>query len=96
MNDHEKKYILSTGKNFFHFIGIVDFIDSEAYYRMKTQKASKYLAGAEFTVADDGSSGENYPGISLYHDGMDLVAIVSTGDDVWKLQVVCVLIHVLW
>ena len=48
---------------------------------------SKYVTGAEYTLSDDGSSGENYPGISLYHDGMDLVAIVSTGDDVWKLQV---------
>ena len=26
MNDHEKKYILSTGKNFFHSIRLVDFI----------------------------------------------------------------------
>ena len=45
------------------------------------------IVGAEYTISDDGSSGENYPGISLYHDGMDLVVIVSTGDDVWKLQV---------
>ena len=55
---------------------------------------SKYVTGAEYTLSDDGSSGENYPGISLYHDGMDLVAIVSTGDDVWKLQVFLVLTYI--
>ena len=28
-----------------------------------------------------------YPGLSLYHEGMDIVALVSTGEDVWRLQV---------
>ena len=39
--------------------------------------------GADFNTTE----GLNYPGVALYHDGMDLVAIVSTEDDVWKLQV---------
>ncbi len=29
----------------------------------------------------------SYPGLALYHQGMDLVAVVSTGEDVWRLRV---------
>lgn len=38
----------------------------------------------------------SYPGFSLYHEGMDLVAVVSTGDDVWKLQVTGQLVNDTW
>ena len=34
-------------------------------------------------VVDD----KTYPGLALYHEGFNLVAIVSTGDDVWQLKV---------
>ena len=35
----------------------------------------------------DYDSGETWPGFSLYHEGMDVVALVSTGQDVWELKV---------
>ena len=41
--------------------------------------------GGQFN--DSSGVGTTSPGVSLYHEGMDLVAVVSTGDDVWKLQV---------
>lgn len=28
-----------------------------------------------------------YPGLTLYHQGIDLIAVVSTGEDVWALRV---------
>ena len=45
----------------------------------------KICVGADYNRSDDIDVA--YPGVSLYHEGMDLVAVVSTGDDVWKLQV---------
>ena len=45
----------------------------------------KYIVG---TGADyDATTGETIPGFALYHIGMDVVAVVSTGDDVWELKV---------
>ena len=35
----------------------------------------------------DYASARAFPGVSLYHQGMDLVAVVSTGEDVWRLRV---------
>ena len=29
-----------------------------------------------------------YPGVAIYHQGMDLVAVVSTDEDVWQLKVI--------
>ena len=37
-----------------------------------------------------------YPGLALYHQGMDLVAVVSTGEDVWKLRVTGQLRNLTW
>ena len=35
----------------------------------------------------DSALGKSVPGFSIYHFGLDLVAVVSTGDDVWELKV---------
>ena len=43
------------------------------------------FSGADYNRPDDVDVA--YPGVALYHQGMDLVAVVSTGVDVWKLQV---------
>ena len=40
--------------------------------------------------------GKSYPGLSLYHEGMDLVAVVSTGEDVWSLKVRGQLVNETW
>ena len=37
-----------------------------------------------------------YPGLALYHEGIDLVAIVSTGQDVWSLKVRGQLVNETW
>ena len=37
-----------------------------------------------------------YPGMALYHQGMNLVAVVSTGDDVWSLSVTGQLLNETW
>ena len=36
------------------------------------------------------------PGFALYHKGLDMVAVVSTGEDVWELQVRGQLINETW
>ena len=35
----------------------------------------------------DETLGKSVPGFSIYHYGLDLVAVVSTGEDVWELKV---------
>ena len=35
----------------------------------------------------DSALGKSVPGFSIYHFGLDLVAVVSTGEDVWELKV---------
>ena len=35
----------------------------------------------------DSTLGMSVPGFSIYHYGLDLVAVVSTGEDVWELKV---------
>ena len=39
---------------------------------------------------------KSYPGVALYHEGINLVAVVSTGDDVWHLNVTGQLINSTW
>jgi hypothetical protein len=45
----------------------------------------KYVVstGADYNRA----TGRAYPGFSIYHEGPDLVAVVSTGEEVWELKV---------
>ena len=49
----------------------------------------KYLisTGGDYEISADGSTGRSVPGMAIYHLGLDLVAVVSTGDDVWELKV---------
>ena len=35
----------------------------------------------------DSSLGQAVPGFSIHHYGLDLIAVVSTGEDVWELKV---------
>ena len=35
----------------------------------------------------DSSLGQAVPGFSIFHYGLDLIAVVSTGEDVWELKV---------
>jgi len=35
----------------------------------------------------NGRSGKAWPGFALYHQGLDIVAVVSTGEKVWELRV---------
>ena len=39
---------------------------------------------------------KSFPGLAIYHEGMDLVAVVSTGSDVWFLQVTGQLMNESW
>ncbi len=41
------------------------------------------LSGGDY----DYTTERSYPGLSLFHRGMDLYAVVSNGDDVWSLKV---------
>lgn len=38
-------------------------------------------------VLSTGGDEQGHPGIAIYHQGISLVAIVSTGDEYWKLEV---------
>ena len=35
----------------------------------------------------DSTLGQAVPGFSIFHYGLDLIAVVSTGEDVWELKV---------
>ena len=39
---------------------------------------------------------KSFPGQAIYHEGMDLIAVVSTGEDVWELRVTGQLINETW
>merc|ERR1719245_569720 len=49
----------------------------------------KYLlsTGADYEISADGATGRSVPGLAVYHLGLDLVAVISTGEDVWELKV---------
>ena len=49
----------------------------------------KYLisTGADYEISADGTTGRSVPGLAVYHLGLDLVAVISTGEDVWELKV---------
>ena len=49
----------------------------------------KYLisTGADYEISADGATGRSVPGMAVYHLGLDLVAVISTGEDVWELKV---------
>eukprot|EP00095_Tigriopus_kingsejongensis_P004561 maker-scaffold462_size163801-snap-gene-0.37 protein:Tk04561 transcript:maker-scaffold462_size163801-snap-gene-0.37-mRNA-1 annotation:"PREDICTED: uncharacterized protein LOC100378641" len=51
----------------------------------KLPQSKKYVisSGADY----DTVSGKAYPGFAVYHQGVDLVAVVSTGEEVWELRV---------
>ena len=44
----------------------------------------------------DKAAKKAYPGLALYHEGIDLVAVVSTGQDVWSLKVRGQLVNETW
>ena len=48
--------------------------------------------GADF----DRELNVSIPGLALYHEGMDIVAVVSTGEDVWELRVRGQLVNESW
>ena len=54
----------------------------------------KYIfsTGGDF----DKEEGKLYPGVAIYHQGMDLVAVVSTDEDVWQLKVRGQLVNETW
>jgi hypothetical protein len=60
---------------------------SEDVLQVMADHERKYILSTGGQFNDSSGVGTTSPGVSLYHEGMDLVAIVSTGDDVWKLQV---------
>ena len=44
----------------------------------------------------DKDLGKSVPGFALYHQGLDVIAVVSTGEDVWELRVRGQLINETW
>lgn len=61
---------------------------------MAKQHDRKYVfsTGGDFNQ----SNGKIYPGIGIYHEGMDLIAVVSTDKDVWQLRVRGQLVNQTW
>ena len=49
-----------------------------------------------FSTGGDFENGVLYPGIGIYHQGMDLIAVVSTDEDVWELRVRGQLMNETW
>merc|ERR1719245_778489 len=58
------------------------------------KQAKKYImsTGGDF----NGANGKAWPGFALYHQGLDLVAVVSTGERVWQLRVAGQLYNNTW
>lgn len=56
--------------------------EEDLYDNTKTDKNpdTKY-------VLSTGGDNEGHPGVAIYHSGLHLVAVVSTGDDYWELKV---------
>lgn len=42
------------------------------------------------------TTGKIYPGIAIYHKGMDLFAVLATNEDVWELRVRGQLVNESW
>ena len=72
---HQRRYIFSTGKN------------NQASLFLAMSLKICLLRKTEFQTGGGYEGDVAYPGLSLYHEGMDIVALVSTGEDVWRLQV---------
>jgi hypothetical protein len=51
-----------------------------------------FSTGGDF----DNNRGVIHPGIGIYHEGMDLIAVVSTDADVWQLRVRGQLLNQTW
>ncbi len=49
-----------------------------------------------FFKGGDYDGDKAFPGLALYHEGIDLIAIVSTGEDVWRLRVMGQLQNLTW
>ena len=58
-------------------------IYEEEVLNVNKEHGKKYI----FSTGADTENDKSFPGMALYHVGMDLVAVVSTGDDVWQLRV---------
>ena len=56
------------------------------------EKQYIFSTGGDFDLTTERS----YPGLAIYHQGMDLIAVVSTGDDVWQLRVTGQLMNETW
>ena len=54
----------------------------------------KYVvsSGADY----DPLTGRAYPGFAVYHEGPELVAVVSTGEEVWELSVTGIIRNETW
>ena len=51
-----------------------------------------FSTGGDF----DEEKGLLYPGMAIYHQGMDLIAVVATDNDVWQLNVRGQLVNETW
>ena len=51
-----------------------------------------FSTGGDF----DEEKGLLYPGMAIYHQGMDLIAVVATDNDVWQLSVRGQLVNETW
>ncbi|CAM6054613.1 unnamed protein product, partial [Sphagnum tenellum] len=69
------------------------FYDPDVFDDSKSQgKHYIFSTGGDY----DYSSSKAYPGLALYHQGMDTIAVVSTGDDIWELRVTGQLMNDSW
>ena len=55
-----------------------------------------YFFVISFSTGGDYQDDNLYPGIGIYHQGMDLIAVVSTDEDVWELRVRGQLVNETW
>ncbi len=61
-------------------MAVNDFYCSENVFQFVF--LSFFVPGGDY----DYTTERAYPGLAIYHQGMDLIAVVSTGDDVWRLR----------
>ena len=78
----------SIWEKVFYSRKLIDFHPDDAAF----DKQYIFSTGGDY----DAVLGQSVPGFALYHKGLDMVAVVSTGEDVWELQVRGQLINETW
>ena len=78
------------------FLGKWESRLKDFFFSLPRQLYCKYFFIISFSTGGDYQDDNLYPGVGIYHQGMDLIAVVSTDEDVWELRVRGQLVNETW